>query len=62
MVPMLFWALNHFADLSWFPEYDKYIEVASFILLLVAVVFIGPSLAELRERRAERIRDLGLDE
>ncbi len=62
MVPMLVWVLNHYAGLRWFAKYDEIIKVTSFLLLLIAVVFIGPSVEELRERRAKRIRDSGLDE
>jgi hypothetical protein len=62
MLPMLVWALNHYAGLRWFSEYDKGLEAISFIVLLIAVVFVGPTLAEMEDRRAKRIRDQGLDE
>ena len=60
MLPMLIWMLNHYVGFAWFAEYDKDVEAISFIVLLVAVLFIGPTIPELEERRAKRIRDQGL--
>ncbi|HWU56734.1 MAG TPA: hypothetical protein VN175_14585 [Rhizomicrobium sp.] len=62
MLPMLVWALDHYAGFRWFSEYDKDLETISFIVLLMAVVFVGPTLTEMEERRAKRIRDQGLDQ
>jgi len=62
MLPMLIWAINHYGGFGWFAKYDKGLEAASFIVLLIAVVFIGPTVTELEERRAKRIRDQGLHE
>lgn len=61
MLPMLVWTLNHYADFRWFAAYDKGVEAASFIVLLIAVCFVGPTVAEIEERRAKRNRDRELN-
>jgi hypothetical protein len=57
--PATFILLSNFAGLNWFGKYERDAVTISFVLLLVGVLFIGPSLSEMRQRREEQRKSSG---
>ena len=62
VISALIWApttlslLSHFTGLNWFGKYERYVIPVSLFLLVVAVLYIGPSLSEMRQRGEESRR------
>jgi hypothetical protein len=52
--------LNDLADLSWFGEYDPYVTLASFVLLGIALLFVGPAISALKLSFNQRRGIVGL--
>ena len=52
MVPVLLCLVNYYADMNWFGKYGGEALAASFVLLFVAIAYIGPTIKEMEERRS----------
>lgn len=53
-VPTTVALVNHVLGLNWFGAYERDVVPISLVLLVVGVLFIGPSLEEMRERNKKR--------
>jgi hypothetical protein len=49
---MLFSEANQYWKLHWFGDYDGAAEGVAIAFLFIAVLYIGPTISEMRERRA----------
>jgi hypothetical protein len=50
MIPVLLCLVNYYADLNWFGKYGAEVLAASFVLLFIAIAYIGPTIGEMEER------------
>ena len=53
-VPFAISFVNYYASLNWFGGYDRQVMAALLFLSVMTIVFIGPTVSEVREERERR--------
>jgi len=54
--------VSRYWKLHWFGDFDGPAEIVGIAFLFVAVLYIGPTVSELKQRRVQRDGELRLDE
>jgi hypothetical protein len=61
LVFLLLSEANQYWKLHWFGDYGRAAEGVAIAFLFITVLYIGPTISEMRERRAQKDRALGQD-
>jgi hypothetical protein len=58
MAPFLLLLPDYFWDLNWFGPYDRDVFTAAIVLMFVGVLYLGPTIPEMKEHRARQKKEL----
>lgn len=53
-VPTIFSLMSHYVGLNWFGKFEPDVVPISLVLLVIAVLFVGPSPSEMREQKIRK--------